>query len=74
MKAFPSEEYKLHIILLQDIDPVREVHTRSPNLECGLTSLVVCINVQTRDIKKRNVTIRSEYLNTKHPFSRVWGI
>ena len=27
---------------------------------CGLTSLVVCINDKIRDIRERNVTIRSE--------------
>ena len=27
---------------------------------CGLTYLVVCINDKSRDIKERNVTIRSE--------------
>ena len=28
--------------------------------ECGLTFLVVCINDKIRDIRGRNVTIRSE--------------
>ena len=27
---------------------------------CGLTYMVLCINDKTRDIRKRNVTIRSE--------------
>jgi hypothetical protein len=41
-----SEEYKLHILLLlQDVDPIREVQTCAMR-EHGLTSLVVCINVK----------------------------
>ena len=28
--------------------------------ECGLTSWMVCINDNIRDIRERNVTIRSE--------------
>ena len=31
---------------------------------CGLTSLVVCINDKFRDIRERNVTIRSEIWTT----------
>ena len=31
---------------------------------CGLTSLVVCINDKIRDIRERNVTIRSEIWTT----------
>ena len=35
---------------------------------CGLTSLMVCINDKIRDIKERNVTIRSEIeLSTSVP-------
>jgi hypothetical protein len=31
---------------------------------CGLTSLVVCVNAKIRDIRERNVTIRSEIRTT----------
>ena len=31
---------------------------------CGLTSLVVCINDKIRDIRERNVTIKSEFWST----------
>ena len=41
---------------------------------CGLTSLVACINDKIRDIRERNLTIKSlRNLNYEHPFPRVSG-
>jgi hypothetical protein len=40
----------------------KKIHmlTHGAMQECGLTSWVVCINDKFRDIRERNVTIRSE--------------
>ena len=40
---------------------------------CGLTSWVVCFSDKFHDVRERNLTIRSEDLNYKHPFPRVSG-
>ena len=52
VKAFLSEEYKLHIILLKDVDPSQEVQWDVMR-GCGLTSLLVCINVKTCEIREQ---------------------
>ena len=43
--------------------------------ECvyGLTSLAACINDKIRDVRERNVTIRSETMNYEHPLPRDLG-
>jgi hypothetical protein len=41
---------------------------------CGLTSLVVCINDRFRDIRERNVTIRSEIWTTNICSLGFWDI
>lgn len=44
----------------QNIDLTREVHTHGTIRGCGLTSLVICTNGKTHDVRKTNATIRTD--------------